>query len=247
MGRMAARATRLKICGLTGVDDAVAAVDAGAWALGVILWAGSPRACSLDEAAAISSHLRRRAEIVGVFVDATLDEVAFAVDAASLSMVQLHGDEGPVYCREIQRRTGARVIKAASVGDRADIQAIEPYRTDFHLLDTRVDGMRGGTGQTFDWDLSKLRMNRVPLIVSGGLTPENVGEAIAATRPYAVDVAGGTESAPGIKDHDKLVAFAEAVRATHPEPVEEIEEEVARQRAVSRPASEVSLNEESSR
>lgn len=209
----------MKICGLTSVDDAVAAVEAGAWALGVILWPGSPRACSLDEAAAISAALRRRAEICGVFVDATLDEVAHAVDAAGLSMVQLHGSEGPVYCGEIQRRTGARVIKAANVAARADIQAMEAFHTDFHLLDTRVDGLHGGTGETFDWGLTKLRMSEIPLILSGGLTPENVGAGIAATHPYAVDVASGTEASPGVKDHDKIAAFAEAVRATAAEEV----------------------------
>lgn len=207
------------MCGLTNVADAVAAADAGAWALGVILWPGSPRSCTLDEAAAISAELRRRAEICGVFVDATLDEVAFAVDAAGLSMVQLHGSEGPVYCGEIQRRTGARVIKAARVSARADIQALEPFHTDFHLLDTHVRGLHGGTGETFDWQLTALRQSKVPLILSGGLTAENVTDAIAATRPYAVDVASGTESSPGIKDHDKLVAFSEAVRATHVEEV----------------------------
>ena len=214
------------MCGLTNVADAVAAADAGAWALGMILWPGSPRACTLDDAAAISAELRRRAEICGVFVDATLDEVAFAVDAAGLSMVQLHGSEGPVYCGEIQRRTGARVIKAANVSARADIQALEPFHTDFHLLDTHVAGLHGGTGETFEWGLTSLRMNRIPLIVSGGLTAENVGDAIAATHPYAVDVASGTESSPGTKDHDKLVAFSEAVRAADTEHAR-AEEEVA--------------------
>jgi phosphoribosylanthranilate isomerase len=152
-------------------------------------------------------------EICGVFVDATLDEVAHAVDAASLSMVQLHGSEGPVYCREIQRRTGARVIKAARVSSRSDIQALEPFHTNFHLLDTRVDGQYGGTGQTFDWELTRLRMNRVPLLLSGGLTPDNVADGIESVHPYAVDVASGTESSPGVKDHELLIAFSEAVRA----------------------------------
>jgi phosphoribosylanthranilate isomerase len=208
------RAPRLKQCGLTRLEDALVAADTGAWALGVILWSGSPRACTLDEAAAISAALRRRAEIVGVFVDATLDEVAHAVDAASLSMVQLHGNEGAAYAREVQRRTGAKVIKAARVGGRADIQAMERFHTDFHLLDARVEGVQGGTGETFDWELVRQRMTDVPLIVAGGLSAENVGEAIASTHPYAVDVASWTESSPGVKDHDKLRAFAEAVRAT---------------------------------
>jgi phosphoribosylanthranilate isomerase len=203
----------VKICGLTSVDDATLAVEAGAWALGMILWDGSPRACSLDDAAAIAATYRRQVEVCGVFVDATLDEVARAVDVASLTMVQLHGDEGPVYCTEVARRTGAKVVKAARVGSRSDIQAMERYRTDLHLLDTRVEGQHGGTGKTFDWGLTKLRMSRVPLIVSGGLHVDNVAEAIEATRPFAVDVASGTEAAPGVKDPELVSAFMQAVQA----------------------------------
>lgn len=203
----------MKICGLTRVEDATLAVQAGAWALGVILWDRSPRACTLEEAAAISAAHRRDAQICGVFVDAPLDEVARAVDVAKLSIVQLHGDEGPVYCTEIARRTGARVMKAARVGSRSDIQAMERYRTDLHLLDTRVDGVQGGTGQTFDWSLTGLRMSRVPLVLSGGLDSGNVAAAITATGAYAVDVAGGTESTPGVKDPERMTAFVDAVRA----------------------------------
>ncbi len=207
------RTTRVKICGLTNVEDATVAVEAGAWALGVILWAGSPRACTLEDAAAIAATYRRQVEVCGVFVDATIDEVAFAVDVAKLTMVQLHGDEGPVYCTEVARRTGAKVVKAARVGSRSDIQAMERYRTDLHLLDTRMAGKHGGTGETFDWSLTKLRMSRVPLIMSGGLHAGNVAAAIEATRPYAVDVASGVEASPGRKDHELTIGFVEAVRA----------------------------------
>jgi phosphoribosylanthranilate isomerase len=203
----------VKICGLTNVEDATVAVEAGAWALGVILWEGSSRACALEDAAAIAAAYRRQVQVCGVFVDATLDEVASAVDVAKLTMVQLHGDEGPVYCTEVARRTGAKVVKAARVGSRSDIQALERYRTDLHLLDTRVEGKPGGTGETFDWSLTKLRMSRVPLIMSGGLHAANVAACIEATRPYAVDVASGTESAPGVKDHELIIGFIEAVRA----------------------------------
>ncbi|MCW3017597.1 MAG: phosphoribosylanthranilate isomerase [Solirubrobacterales bacterium] len=203
----------MKICGLTSVDDATVAVEAGAWALGMILWDQSPRACSLDEAAAISAAYRRQVQVCGVFVDATLDEVATAVDVAKLTMVQLHGDEGPVYCAEVARRTGAKVVKAARVGSRSDIQAMERYRTQFHLLDTRVEGKQGGTGETFDWGLTRLRMSRVPLIVSGGLSAGNVADVIEATHPFAVDVASGTEAAPGVKDPELVTAFVEAVHA----------------------------------
>ncbi|MEY2532170.1 MAG: phosphoribosylanthranilate isomerase, partial [bacterium] len=140
--------------------------------------------------------------------------------AVGLSMIQLHGDEGPAYCSEVARRTGAKVIKAARVSGGADIAALEPFHTDFHLLDTYQPGQRGGTGETFDWDLVHKRRSTTPLILSGGLTPENVGAAIAATHPFAVDTASGTEVRPGVKDPEKLRAFAAAVQATAPQPAE---------------------------
>jgi len=204
---------RIKICGVTSLDDAELAVEAGAWAIGLILWAGSPRRCALPEAERISRALRRRAEVVGVFVNAPLDEVAATVDGAGLTMVQLHGEEGPAFCSEVARRTGARIVKAGRAGSRADLRALEPFHTDFHLLDAHVHGLRGGTGETWDWELLAHRHSSVPLILSGGLTPANVGAAIAAARPYAVDVASGTEARPGVKDPERVRAFAAAVRA----------------------------------
>jgi phosphoribosylanthranilate isomerase len=205
---------KIKFCGLTNLDDADAALAAGAWALGVVLWPQSPRACTPDAAAEIAAAFRRRAQIVGVFVNPTLDELALAADAIGLTMIQLHGDEGPAFCAEAARRTGCKVIKAARVRGRADIQALAPFHTDFHLLDSHVRGRRGGTGETFEWELVRGRRSTVPMILSGGLSAENVGEAIAVARPFAVDVASGVESAPGVKDHDKLEAFARAVHAT---------------------------------
>jgi phosphoribosylanthranilate isomerase len=209
-----ASAPRIKLCGITSLDDANLAVEAGAWAIGCILWPGSPRACDRDEAARIAAAVRRRALVCGVFVNAHLDEVAELVDALGLTMVQLHGDEGPAYCAEIARRTGAKVIKAAAVSGQADVQALEMFHTDFHMLDAHRPGMRGGTGETFDWELVRARRSSIPLILSGGLRPENVGEAIAATRPFAVDTASGTEASPGVKDPAKVAAFVEAVNAT---------------------------------
>jgi phosphoribosylanthranilate isomerase len=209
-------APRIKICGLTRLDDAELAVEVGAWALGLILWPGSPRRCPLPDAEQIAASLRRRAEICGVFVNAPLDEVAATADAIGLSMVQLHGDEGPAFAGEVARRTGAKVIKAARVRSGADIAALETFHTDFHMLDAHVAGRFGGTGETFDWDLVARRRSNAPLIVSGGLTPANVGEAIAATSPFAVDTASGTEAGPGVKDPDKVRAFAEAVAAAAP-------------------------------
>jgi phosphoribosylanthranilate isomerase len=206
------RAPRFKICGLTRLQDAELAVEAGAWALGLILWDGSPRRCPLPEAERIARTLRRRAEVCGVFVNATLDEVSGAADALGLTMLQLHGDEGPAFCAEAARRTGAKVVKAARVRSRADVQALARFHTDFHLLDAHRAGQPGGTGETFDWDLAAARRSSVPLVLSGGLTPDNVASAIAAVAPFAVDTATGTEAAPGIKDPAKVRAFAAAVQ-----------------------------------
>ena len=207
--------TRVKVCGITRHEDAELAVELGAWALGFILWPHSPRAADPAVAAAISAALRRRTEIVGVFVNATLDEIAHAADELHLSHVQLHGDEGPSFCAEAGRRTGAKVIKAVRVAGAADFQDLERYHTDFHLLDTAARGLRGGSGQTWDWALAGSRRRRVPAILSGGLTPDNVAGGIAAVDPWAVDVSSGVEESPGVKDHAKLRAFMAAV----PEPV----------------------------
>jgi phosphoribosylanthranilate isomerase len=207
-------APRIKLCGITTLDDARMAVDVGAWAIGCILWPQSPRACDPAEAARIATAVRRRAQVCGVFVNQHLDEVTELVDALGLTMVQLHGDEGPAYCGEVARRTGAKVVKAAAVRSQADVQALETFHTDFHMLDAHRPGMRGGTGETFDWELVRARRSSIPLILSGGLTPDNVAEAIAAIRPFAVDTASGTEASPGVKDPDKVAAFVEAVQAT---------------------------------
>jgi phosphoribosylanthranilate isomerase len=207
-------APRIKLCGITSRDDALMAVDAGAWAVGCILWPGSPRACDPAEAARIAAAVRRRAHVCGVFVNATLDDVAGLVDGLGLTMVQLHGDEGPAFCAEVARRTGAKVMKAMAVRGRADIRALEAFHTDYHMLDAHRTGMRGGTGETFDWELVRSRRSRIPLVLSGGLNPENVGEAIAAVHPFAVDTASGTEASPGVKDPAKVAAFVEAVRAS---------------------------------
>jgi phosphoribosylanthranilate isomerase len=214
MGGVADRAPRIKFCGITSVADAELAVANGAWAIGLILWPGSKRACDPAEGVRISNAVRRKVEVVGVFVNQTLDEVAALADMLHLSIVQLHGDEGPSYAKEIARRTGAKVIKAQSIRLAADVISVQAFRTDFHLLDTHREGLRGGTGETFDWTMLSRRTSQVPLILSGGLTPENVAEAIAAVHPFAVDVASGTEASPGVKDPEKMKAFAEAVRST---------------------------------
>lgn len=209
--------TRIKICGIAKLEDAEFAVEAGAWAVGLILWRKSKRRCRIEEAQRIGAAVKRRAEVVGVFVNATMDEIALAVDQCGLTIVQLHGDEGPSYCAEVGRRTGAKVIKAARVRTGADVTALRPFHSDFHLLDTHVPGVQGGTGETFDWTFARTRRaadgeKQPPLILSGGLTPRNVADAVREVRPYAVDVASGTESAPGRKDHAKITEFVRQVR-----------------------------------
>ena len=208
--------TRIKICGITRLADAELAVELGAWAVGMVFFGPSPRKCSLEEAQHIVTALRRKTELCGVFVNAHMDEIVDVSDRLGLTLLQLHGDEGPVFCGEAARRTGARVIKALQVSDIGDIRDAARYHTDFHLLDARSaepgrEGLRGGTGETFDWKLLAGRRSKTPLILSGGLGPTNVGEAIERVRPYAVDTASGTESAPGHKDPEKLRDFFAAV------------------------------------
>lgn len=205
--------TRIKICGNTNLADAERAADLGAWALGLIFYDRSPRRCRPAEAERIAAALRRRVELCGVFVNATLDRVATLADRVGLTMLQLHGDEGPAYCAEAARRTGCKVVKAMQVRSRADLQALEAFRTDFHLLDSHAPGLRGGTGTAFDWGLVAARRDSVPMLLSGGLDPANVGQAMAATHPFAVDVATGVEAEPGRKDPAKLEAFFFAVGA----------------------------------
>jgi phosphoribosylanthranilate isomerase len=204
---------RIKVCGITTREDAEHAAAAGVWAVGLNFWPRSARRCDLDTAAEIAAALKRRVEVVGVFVNPTLERVAAVSEAVGLTMIQLHGDEGPAFCAETARRTGCKVIKAARVHSGADIQALAAFHVDYHLLDGHVPGQRGGTGETFAWDLARAHRGRVPLILSGGLTPANVAEAIRTVRPFAVDVASGVESRPGHKDHGLVEAFVSAVAA----------------------------------
>jgi phosphoribosylanthranilate isomerase len=204
---------RIKFCGITRPEDAHEAARLGVWAIGLNHWDPGRRRVDPAVAAEIGAEMRRRLEVVGVFVNAPLDEIARAVEDESLTMVQLHGDEGLSFCREVARRTGCPIIKALRVSGRADVQAAEAFRTDYHLLDTHRPSSPGGTGESFDWGLLRGRRSKVPLILAGGLRPDNVAAAIAEVRPFAVDVASGVESAPGIKDHALMAAFAERARA----------------------------------
>jgi phosphoribosylanthranilate isomerase len=203
--------TRVKICGITNVDDARFAVDLGAWAVGLIFAPESPRQVDVADAERIGRELSRQVEVTGVFVNASLEEVAAMADVAHLTMVQLHGDEGPAYAREVARRTGAHVVKAIPARDPAAVRRLSAFRTDFHLLDAHVPGQRGGTGRTFQWDYVRHHTRHVPLILSGGINPDNVTEAIEATHPFAVDSASGTEASPGRKDPAKVQALFRAV------------------------------------
>jgi phosphoribosylanthranilate isomerase len=179
----------------------------------MIFWPASPRACSLDAAEQIGAEQHRRLELTGVFVNAALEEVADTADRCRLSLLQLHGDEGPAYCREAARRTGAKVMKAARVRTAAQVHDLARFATDFHLLDAYSPHAPGGTGESFDWELARLHPSSPPVVLSGGLTADNVGRAIEFALPFGVDVASGTEAEPGHKDPAKLAAFFGAVEA----------------------------------
>jgi phosphoribosylanthranilate isomerase len=204
---------RIKVCGMTSVEDAELAAGHGAWAVGVIHHRDSPRYCPTDVAAEIGAALRRRCEVAGVFVNPALEEVERAAVDEGLTLIQLHGEEGPAFCREAARRTGLPVMKAFRVRSAADVRAAEAYRVDYHLMDAYRPGTPGGTGESFDWELLAERRSKIPLVLAGGLTPENVGEAIAAAAPWGVDVVTGVEAEPGRKDPELVAEFFERARA----------------------------------
>jgi phosphoribosylanthranilate isomerase len=204
--------TKVKICGVTRAEDAELAVELGAWAIGFNLWPESKRYTDPAVAAGISRTLHRRIERAGVFVNQPLDEIAEMVDTLGLTYVQLHGDEGPQFCSAVAQRTGAKVIKAMRIAHASDLRELDRFHTDLHLLDASVAGLRGGSGQAWDWTLAAQRRSKIPFLLSGGLTPENVAGAIEAVHPWGVDVASGTEASPGVKDPQKLAAFFEATR-----------------------------------
>jgi phosphoribosylanthranilate isomerase len=207
---------KVKVCGVARLEDAVLAAELGAWAVGMVFYAPSPRNCPRDQAELIAATLKRRVELAGVFVNASLAEIGRLADQLGLTLVQLHGDEGPSFCAEVARRTGARVIKAAPIGGAGALQDLERFHTDFHLLDGHTPGLRGGGGQSFEWELLAARRSKIPAILSGGLTPANVRAAIEIAGPYGVDVASGVEARPGVKDEAKLRAFFSAARPAEP-------------------------------
>lgn len=201
------------------------AADLGAWAVGMVFYPDSPRRCSEQEAALIGAALKRRCEIAGVFVNATIDYVVEAAENYGLTLIQLHGDEGPAYCSEVARRSGAKVIKASPIRTRSDITDLIAHNVDYYLFDGYSGGFYGGTGQTFDWQLLSDSAQSTPFILSGGLTPENVAEGIKAVRPFAVDVASGVEAYAGKKDSDKLEAFFAAARSVDKDEIEDAQKQ----------------------
>jgi phosphoribosylanthranilate isomerase len=212
--------TKVKVCGMTNLADAEHAASLGAWAIGLIHHPESPRYVEAAVAEEIGAALKRsRVEVAGVFVNSSLEEVVDAAERENLTLLQFHGEEGPQFCTEAARRTGAKVMKAMRVTSAADVQAAETFRTDFHLFDAYFHGLHGGTGKRFDWELVAKRKSTVPMVLAGGLTPENVAEAVKLVRPFAVDVVSGVEAEPGIKDHAKVEAFLAAAGVEKPQPV----------------------------
>ena len=199
---------RSKICGITRIEDALAAVDAGADAIGFVFYAKSPRAVSVEHARAIIAALPPFVTTVGLFVNISRCELTEILEIVPLDLLQFHGDETPEDCDGYHRP----YIKALRVQAGDDIAAsCRAYsRASGILLDTYVAGVPGGTGEAFDWSLIPQTLSK-PIILAGGLTPDNVAQAIAQVRPYAVDVSGGVEMSKGIKDHDRIRAFMHAV------------------------------------
>lgn len=201
---------KVKICGITNLPDGLTAVEAGADALGFVFWEGSPRRVSLEAAAEITRALPQYIVKVGVFVNAPTDLVYRAIGECGLSLLQFHGDEMPDYCLQF----GLMSMKAFRIRDEKSLGALPAYRTDAWLLDAFSADKPGGTGERFNWDLAvQARELGRPIFLAGGLTPENVGEAVRKVQPYAVDVSSGVEGAPGKKDPAKVRAFIQAVRA----------------------------------
>jgi phosphoribosylanthranilate isomerase len=202
-------AVRVKICGISRNEDLSTACAAGADALGFVFYAKSPRNLSIEQAASLIKALPPFVQSVGLFVDAEPGFVRAVLEAVPLDLLQFHGGENPEYCRQFGRpylkavrvRPGVDLVKYAS--DFSDARAL--------LLDAFVPGVPGGTGERFDWRLIPAGLNK-PIILSGGLNPDNVAEAVQTVQPWAVDVSSGVESAPGIKDAAKVAAFIERAR-----------------------------------
>lgn len=199
----------VKICGLTTLDDAVRCVMLGADAIGLNFWLGSPRHTSIDTARRIVDAVGDRAEMVGVFVDFDLSQIREVLHNTGIPWAQLHGDETP----ELVDALLPRAYKAVGVKDGSAVELARRYPGEHLLLDASVPGIPGGTGRTFDWAIAAEVAKERKLTLAGGLTPDNVAEAVRTVRPFRVDVASGVESAPGRKDPGLVAAFIAAAKS----------------------------------
>jgi phosphoribosylanthranilate isomerase len=208
--------TRVKICGITNEQDALWVSNLGADFIGLNFYKDSERKISLDMAEKIVNGLPAFIKTVGVFVDEDVKKLKKIATKCRLSMVQLHGNESPEYCAEIHAIQGElKIIKAFRIQDESSLERINAYAgfSDYYLLDAYVPDQLGGTGQTFNWDLAvKAKALGKPLFLSGGLTPDNVQEAIEKVKPFAVDVASGIEKTARRKDYDKMKDFIQKAR-----------------------------------
>ncbi len=205
--------TRVKICGITRLEDAVLAARCGVDALGFIFYEKSPRNILPAKATAIIADLPPFVDRVGVFVNTAIEQIARCA-AAGLSCIQLHGDESPDFCTEVRERLPhCRIIKAFRVSEDTVAEEFSVYENcvDAFLLDTYVKGAKGGTGDVFDWSIIKKLKLELPVVLAGGLTPGNVVQAISDVQPYCLDVNSGIEQAPGIKDHGHIMKLMDLV------------------------------------
>jgi len=193
---------RVKICGITNLEDALSAIEWGTDALGFV-FAPSPRQLTLEQAQSMVEQLPPFVSKVGVFVDSNLVTVQQVMSACGLDLAQLHGSESPDFCQALF----PRVIKSFRVKDESTLALLPQYKVSAYLLDSYHPHLVGGTGQVFNWDIAKRASQYGPIILSGGLGPDNVRQAISKVNPYAVDVSSGIESSPGKKDHHKMRAF----------------------------------------
>ena len=200
---------QVKICGLTTVDDAVRCIELGADAIGLNFWSGSPRRTDLASARAIADAVGDRAEMVGVFVDHSVEQVLEILQKTGITWAQLHGGEPP----EDVEALLPHAYKAIGVKDGSAVELARRYPGEHLLLDASVPGIPGGTGRTFDWAIAAAVAQERKLTLAGGLTPDNVAEAVRVVRPFRVDVASGVESAPGRKDPERVAAFIRAAKS----------------------------------
>jgi len=202
--------TRIKICGMTNKPDAIAAAELGVDMLGFVFYKKSKRYVEPGAAEEIANELPPSVAKAGVFVDAGQEDVVRIAEDVGLDILQFHGDETPEYCDYFKTRF--KVIKAFSLKDRKDLKKINDYGADFYLLDTYRSDTAGGTGEAFDWKILKDFEFLRPVILSGGLTPKNVGAAIRELAPFGVDVSTGVEASPGRKDAELMKEFVHNVR-----------------------------------